>query len=269
MHTRVKTMIGSVAALATVSSVALAQTDFFRDVPTNHWAYPFIRWAFDNHLMTGPGGQERVFQPSSPVTRAELAQSLKLLYDKIRAETEVSDERAFDLERELPEVSEDAEDRVERLLRQQQEEERRAAAAARAASARYGSSRSFSSPMSLPPPARVTVFASLSGSQEVPRVVTSGRGSANFRWTSGGLYYDITINGLTGPVTAAHFHRGMRGEDGPVVDPVVFDGNRAAGVWMNISAEEWRDIVDGRMYINVHTSRYPDGEIRGQLQVNR
>ena len=47
--------------------------DAFADVPTNHWAYYYIAWAYDAGLVLGSGGN---FRPNASVTREELAAML-------------------------------------------------------------------------------------------------------------------------------------------------------------------------------------------------
>ena len=114
--------------------------------------------------------------------------------------------------------------------------------------------------------------AQLSGSQSVPAVTSSGSGtftSLFFYADSGAeLEYNITVEGLT--ITAAHFHAGAAGVAGGVIKTITFDGNSAEGIWTANDAQPLTDdIVDmirsGGVYVNIHTSANPGGEIRGQL----
>lgn len=108
--------------------------------------------------------------------------------------------------------------------------------------------------------------AVLTGAQEVPSVSTVATGSGNFLLTSAGLQYEIEVQNLTGSlITAAHFHTGAAGVAGPVVEPITFSGTRASGTWTNLTATERDDILNGRIYVNVHTAANPNGEIRGQV----
>ena len=71
-------------------------------------------------------------------------------------------------------------------------------------------------------------------------------------------------------MTAAHFHAGSAGEAGSVIKTITFDGNSAEGIWTSGDAQPLTDdIVDmirsGGVYVNIHTSANPGGEIRGQL----
>ena len=116
--------------------------------------------------------------------------------------------------------------------------------------------------------ANVSFSSMLSGLNEVPPVVTSATGTGSFTLTSTGLQYDITLRNLSGAViTGAHFHRGDVGVSGPVVEPITFNTTtlRATGTWTDLTAEERSLLLDGDIYVNVHTVARPDGEIRGQV----
>ncbi len=117
--------------------------------------------------------------------------------------------------------------------------------------------------------------AQLDGSQTVadPAVVSSGTGTLTsllFYSDEGAeLEYNLTVNGLT--ITNSHFHAGAAGENGGVIKAITFDGNSAEGVWSATDEVDplTDDIVDmiraGEVYVNIHTSANPGGEIRGQL----
>ena len=107
--------------------------------------------------------------------------------------------------------------------------------------------------------------ATLTGAQETPAVVTSAMGTGSFVLTMSGLQYDITVRGLSGSqITAAHFHNGLTGVAGPVLQPITFTGTHATGTWV-LSATDRNLLLDGKVYVNVHSNQYPNGEIRAQL----
>jgi hypothetical protein len=112
--------------------------------------------------------------------------------------------------------------------------------------------------------------ATLSGANEVP-----GPGDADgFGYArlvinpqAQRVCYRLSVAGIDVP-TAAHIHAGAAGEAGPVVVPlmpvdegglwhscVAIDPAPAAAIVANPSA----------YYVNVHTSAYPDGALRGQV----
>lgn len=114
----------------------------------------------------------------------------------------------------------------------------------------------------------VSFLATLNGTQEVPSLVSTSSGTGSFSLTETSLTYDITIRSLSGAITAAHFHLGSVGVSGDVMKPISFIGMRAQGAWTNLTDAERDAILDGRIYVNVHTAAHPNGEIRGQVVKN-
>ena len=117
--------------------------------------------------------------------------------------------------------------------------------------------------------------AKVDGGQEVPPVGGGGEGSASFTLTPSGLVYDISVAGLTGPITAAHFHRAPAGSNGSVVRDIgaSFVGNTAYGVWTRqdsspLTPELVCEVLAGNIYVNVHTAAHPGGEARGQVTLS-
>lgn len=114
--------------------------------------------------------------------------------------------------------------------------------------------------------------SNIDGMQEVPPVMTSAKGTGSYTLTDYGLYFDITVNGLSGPIQAAHFHNASTGMNGPVVrDLATFiSGNSIRGLWKSndaqpLSTNLLKEILNGNIYVNIHTSANPNGEIRGQV----
>lgn len=111
----------------------------------------------------------------------------------------------------------------------------------------------------------VNFHANLTGSQEVPSVSTTANGTGSFVLMDNGLHYDISIRSMSGSIVSAHIHQALLGANGPVVFTITFNGNRAIGVWSNLTTDQRSTLFEGGMYVNVHTSAHLDGEIRGQL----
>lgn len=116
------------------------------------------------------------------------------------------------------------------------------------------------------------ITSKLSGNEEVPSVTTNARGTATLQTVATGLAYDISVAGLSGAITGAHFHYGNVKESGPVVKEITasFTGNTATGIWTTTEGTPFNDtlraaLVAGRIYLNVHTAANPGGEIRGQV----
>lgn len=134
---------------------------------------------------------------------------------------------------------------------------------------------------------------SLSGKNEVPPNKSPGYGSVVTKLAkdpnNGGrmsLFYDIYATDLTSPVISSHFHLGKSGISGPILKPITLkqqmENNknvyRSNGIWdltmQNSDNTEQpsmshQQIIDAlrneNIYYNVHTERYPAGELRTQI----
>lgn len=112
-----------------------------------------------------------------------------------------------------------------------------------------------------------SVDVALDGSQEVPPVTTSAAGRASIDVSSDKIVTGtITTSGID--AKAAHIHSGAPGVSGPVIIPFV---KTADNTWVPkagaiLSDEQYKNYMDGNLYINVHSAAYPDGEIRGRLK---
>jgi hypothetical protein len=130
------------------------------------------------------------------------------------------------------------------------------------------SSLALISLLALPQPAfaeTVKLKADLKASEETPPTNSSGAGTADVTLDTDAnkVSWKITYDGLTGDATAAHFHGPAKAGEkaGPVVD---ISANIKEGS-ADISADQLQMIREGNTYINIHTEKYPDGEIRGQV----
>jgi CHRD domain len=77
--------------------------------------------------------------------------------------------------------------------------------------------------------------------------------------------WSITYSGLSGKATAAHFHGPAKeGENaGPMVPLTQLDSPMKGSA--TLTEDQAKALTGGKMYVNVHTTKYPDGEIRGQV----
>lgn len=107
--------------------------------------------------------------------------------------------------------------------------------------------------------------ANMTGGQEVPSVSTTASGTGSFVLMNDGLHFDITVRNMSGSIISAHLHQAPASQSGPVIFTITFNGNRAIGIWSNLTNDQRSTLFDGGIYVNVHTSAHPDGEIRGQL----
>jgi hypothetical protein len=151
-------------------------------------------------------------------------------------------------------------------------------------------------------PAQFSVRAALGGFQEVPALstVASGTFKADVDTVAQTITWKLRYDGLEGTVTQAHVHFGQMSVNGGisfflcsnlgngpagtqacppgpaeltgVITPEQIIGPGAAppappvqGIEPGAFAEIARAILMGVAYANVHTSKWPGGEIRGQL----
>lgn len=140
------------------------------------------------------------------------------------------------------------------------------------------------------------VRARLVSYQEVPALSTAARG--HFRAVideeAGTVEYTLSYENLEGTVTQAHIHFGQRGVNGGIsvflcsnlgngpagtqacpAAPAEISGSFASadvigpsgqGIAAGQFAELLAAIRNGVAYANVHTSTFPGGEARGQIQ---
>lgn len=118
--------------------------------------------------------------------------------------------------------------------------------------------------------AMVDMKANLRGIYQVPKVITPAKGSGMFTLDAKNnlLYYDISFAGLEGNETMVHIHGfASKGQNAGVLFTLPI-GNHITGVWnyaANNSEDIESNILAGKTYVNVHTTEYPVGEIRGQI----
>jgi 5'-nucleotidase len=120
------------------------------------------------------------------------------------------------------------------------------------------------------------LVANLSGNFEVPGPGDpNGSGFADITLIpgQGRVCWELEAAEITLPASAAHIHRGAVGVAGPIVvglSPPGADG-QSEGCARGVAKQLIKEIVrfPGRFYVNVHTSDYPAGAIRGQLSERR
>ena len=133
------------------------------------------------------------------------------------------------------------------------------------------------------------VKAVLSGYSEVPAVSSTGAGQFTARLSNDGsaIDYELSYAGLEGTVAVAHIHIGQKDVAGGVIAFLCGGGGKPAcpqegtvtgtitaadvvgpalqGIAPGEFAELIQAIDAGVTYVNVHSSKHPGGEIRGQV----
>jgi len=118
---------------------------------------------------------------------------------------------------------------------------------------------------------------SLSGANEVDSQGAANKGSATDSGSAtvtvdaglNRICYTIAVTGVTLPAAAAHIHVGAAGANGNVVVPLTAPdaSGKASGCVSNVAADLINTIAanPAGYYVNVHTSDFPAGAVRGQL----
>lgn len=101
----------------------------------------------------------------------------------------------------------------------------------------------------------------LNSRQEFPQNPSTATGMFNgvFDKTSKKITYSLAVNGFT--PTVLHLHTGEVGVSGPVAVSL----SAGSGVTDALNATQEADLLAGKIYVNVHSSTYSGGEIRGQI----
>ncbi len=128
--------------------------------------------------------------------------------------------------------------------------------------------------------------ATLTVAQEIPppamATPPTAKGAAVllFDPTTNTLNFTLAYAGLSGAAVAAHFHEGAVGVAGPVVQTICGPQNQnpllgacstsnsgfLTGTWA-VPAGLVPTLLNGGLYLNVHTQLNPAGEIRGQINI--
>jgi hypothetical protein len=113
--------------------------------------------------------------------------------------------------------------------------------------------------------AQVVFHAKCTGEQQGTPSTATATGIVVLDPATQTFSYTITVTGLSGPVLAAHVHKGpVDGMGGPWLDltggPTVWSGSSAV-----LTPTEVTELQTSNMYFVFHTALYVTGEIRGQI----
>jgi CHRD domain len=110
----------------------------------------------------------------------------------------------------------------------------------------------------------------LAGEAESPAGDPVGTGTATVRLRKGQgqVCYSIDADNITLPAAGAHIHSGAAGASGPIVVQFTAPGESGSSSGCAVAARSLVAQILGNSagyYVNVHTTDYPAGAIRGQL----
>jgi len=111
--------------------------------------------------------------------------------------------------------------------------------------------------------------ANLTGAQEVPATSSNATGTATLLLSPDQTTARVSLvfSGLTAAQTAAHIHGpAAAGSDGPVLFPLPV--GQVSDLPITLTPDEVQNLKHGLLYVNVHSSAFVDGEIRGQFQAS-
>jgi len=113
------------------------------------------------------------------------------------------------------------------------------------------------------------LHATLNAGQEIPKQavkVAGATGTFTATMTAKGkITWKLTYKGTSGPVMAAHIHMAKVGKAGNVIVPLCgpcHSGQTGVG---HATATQVKAIESHGTYVNLHTAKNPNGEIRGQV----
>jgi hypothetical protein len=95
----------------------------------------------------------------------------------------------------------------------------------------------------------------------------TGSGSVTAALQGAKLTIDGTFEGLSGAATSANLRRGPKAIAGPAVFDLEVTKASSGTVKgsVDLSADQVEDLKAGRLYVQIHSERAPDGSIRGWL----
>jgi hypothetical protein len=104
------------------------------------------------------------------------------------------------------------------------------------------------------------------GSNEVPPVQTQAYGTG-VNNIAADRSVTVTLSVIDMVPTAAHIHEGAAGTNGPVIVPLNRISERAfvAPDGARLTEAQYAAYKAGNLYVNVHSARHPNGEVRSQI----
>ena len=124
--------------------------------------------------------------------------------------------------------------------------------------------------LTLTPHADYEMTSTINGANEVPPSGSAGVGTLNGTYDSGTNMITLSApySGLGSGLSASHLHQAPAGSNGGVIVNLSPTTGSTSGVISGtfpVPAANEAELIAGNFYINLHTSGFPGGEIRGQL----
>jgi CHRD domain len=130
----------------------------------------------------------------------------------------------------------------------------------------------------------VFIASNMTGAKEVPPVNSMASGTATLVNNQTFIDYDLSVSDLYN-ATSAHIHQGKAGANGPIVVTLYKTADPSPGLFGGYSGnitssmlegplkgQQLSELVDlmsnGQAYVNVHTIKNKNGEIRDQVTLS-
>jgi len=109
-----------------------------------------------------------------------------------------------------------------------------------------------------------------SGANEVPPVTTNGTATISGTYNASTSTINLTVqySGLSSGLSQAHLHAGPAGSNGPVIvnlNPTTGSSSGTISGSFSIPSSREAELIAGDIYLNIHTTNNPSGEIRSQV----
>ena len=122
---------------------------------------------------------------------------------------------------------------------------------------------------------KYTLSGNATGAQEIPSNMATGTATltGTYDAKNNSLNYTINWTGLSNIATAAHFHGPATATEtaSPIVDITIgtngINGNASGTVTVTDAVEV--ALLTGKVYYNIHTVLFPNGEIRSQVAATK
>ena len=111
--------------------------------------------------------------------------------------------------------------------------------------------------------AKLSVGAEVPKARGARRAAGAFSGSVTLKGSAARLTWRLSFSRLSGNALAAHIHLGRPGKPGPIAIPLCAPCKSPANG--SFSGKIPSALLRGGTYVNVHTKKNPNGEIRGQL----
>lgn len=115
------------------------------------------------------------------------------------------------------------------------------------------------------PNPNVTFTATLNGAHEVPANNSTATGTATLTFNKVTKIFTISVTHNVVSATAGHVHKGAVGVNGDPVFPFANVVSPISYTSTPLNASMEADLYANLYYVNIHSTTFPGGEIRGQL----